>query len=244
METVIDIQNLCRQFGKQMVLDDVSFCLKRGDVFGYLGPNGAGKTTTIRILLGLIRPTKGQAKILGEDVTQLSASTKRSLGAVLENSGLYNRLSAWDNLYYYGRIYRLSKAECEARIREVLSLVGLWPIDHQAVGQFSLGMKRRLSSARVLLHDPELLLLDEPTLGLDPEGTVAIRQLILNLSQEQGCTILLTSHHLDMVEQVCTQIGILTRGKIRLVGETKELCRQESLEKVYLSTLERYKNAI
>lgn len=244
METVIEIQNLCRQFGNQLVLDDVSFCLERGDVFGYLGPNGAGKTTTVRILLGLIRPTSGQAKVLGEDVTQLSTHAQRRLGAVLENSGLYNRLSAWDNLQYYGRIYRLAEDECKARTKDVLSLVGLSSVERQIVGKFSLGMKRRLALARALLHDPELLLLDEPTLGLDPEATAAIRQLILNLAHERGHTILLTSHHLDMVEQVCTRMGILVHGKLCLVGATKDLCKDQSLEQVYLSTVERYKNAV
>lgn len=226
--TVIETQCLRRTFGDKIALDGVDLRVKRGEIFGYLGPNGAGKTTTIRILLGLIRPTSGQAWVLGHDVTENEPEVKAKIGVVLENHGLYERLSAWDNLDYYGRIFHLPKAVLSGRIEALLYQVGLWDEKDNKVGTFSRGMKQRLALARALLHEPELLFLDEPTAGLDPEATVMIRQLILALAHEGGRTIFLNSHNLDEVERICSRIAILNQGRIQVMDTVENLQRRFS----------------
>lgn len=224
----IETQRLKRAFGDKIALDGVDLRVERGEIFGYLGPNGAGKTTTIRILLGLIHPTSGQAWVLGHDVTEDEPEVKAQIGVVLEDHGLYERLSAWDNLDYYGRIFHLPKAVLRGRIETLLYRVGLWNEKDKKVGTFSKGMKQRLALARALLHEPELLFLDEPTAGLDPEATVMIRQLILALVHEGKRTIFLTSHNLDEVERVCSRIAILHRGRVQVMDTVENLQRRFS----------------
>ncbi|MDY7042015.1 MAG: ABC transporter ATP-binding protein [Chloroflexota bacterium] len=224
----IETQRLRRTFDDKIALDGVDLRVERGEIFGYLGPNGAGKTTTIRVLLGLIRPTSGQAWVLGHDVTEDEPAIKAKIGVVLEDHGLYERLSAWDNLDYYGHIFHLPKAVLSGRIEALLYQVGLWDERDKEVGTFSRGMKQRLALARALLHEPELLFLDEPTAGLDPEATVMIRQLILALAHEGRRTIFLNSHNLDEVERTCSRIAILHRGRIQVMDTVENLQRRFS----------------
>jgi len=224
----IETQCLRRTFGDKIALDSVDLRVECGEIFGYLGPNGAGKTTTIRILLGLIRPTSGQAWVLGHDVTENEPEVKAKIGVVLEDHGLYERLSAWDNLDYYSHIFHLPRAVLRGRIEALLHQVGLWDERDNKVGIFSQGMKQRLALARALLHEPELLFLDEPTAGLDPEATVMIRQLILALAHEGKRTIFLNSHNLDEVERICSRIAILHRGRIQVVDTMENLQRRFS----------------
>ena len=220
---VIETQCLRRTFGDKIALDGVDMRVERGEIFGYLGPNGAGKTTTIRILLGLIRPTSGQAWVLGHDVTGNEPGVKAKIGVVLENHGLYERLSAWDNLDYYGRIFHLPGAVLSGRIEALLYQVGLWDEKDNKVDIFSKGMKQRLALARALLHEAEILFLDEPTSGLDPETTIMIRQLILDLAHDGGRTIFLNSHNLDEVERVCSRVAILNQGRIQAMDTVENL---------------------
>ena len=221
---VIEVQNLTKQFNGKTVLNDISFEVKEGDVFGFLGPNGAGKTTTLRILLGLLKPTSGRALVFGEELGDTDASRRR-VGVLLENDGLYERLSAYENLSYYAQIYSVSGRE--KKIKNLLDFVGLSERRYDRVGEFSKGMKRRLALARSMIHDPDVLFYDEPFTGLDPEAQKMVRDLILRLAREKGNTVFLNSHDLDEVQRVCSKIAILQHGEIKAY-DTIENLRKKS----------------
>jgi ABC-2 type transport system ATP-binding protein len=230
----IRLEGLSKQLGEREVLRGVSFIAKQGDVFGYLGPNGAGKTTTIRILLGLLQPTSGKAAILGEDVSRDEA--RRKVGFVLESDGLYDNKTAEENLWYYARIYGM--AEPAERIDRILALVELRDRARDKVGTYSKGMRQRLALARAMTHDPELLVLDEPTAGVDPSGQIEVREVILNMAHKEGKTIFLSSHNLDEVQRVCNRIALIDRGEIKLYGELEKLQRERSGNAVEIETTE------
>jgi ABC-2 type transport system ATP-binding protein len=219
MNAAIRLEQVDKSLGQRQILKDVSFTVEPGDIFGYLGPNGAGKTTTIRIILGLFYPDSGQLKVLGRDVSR-EPEVKKNIGFVLEADGLYDNLTARENLAYYGEIYEV--ASITDRIDEVLEAVGLLDRANDRVGTFSKGMRQRLALARAVLHDPELLILDEPTAGLDPTGQMEVRELILDLAH-RGKTVFLSSHNLDEVERICNRIAIIHRGEIRTCGEVERL---------------------
>lgn len=214
MPEIIRVENLRKEFGETVALKEVSFSIEQGEIFGYLGPNGAGKTTTMRILLGILRPTSGQAILFGEDVSKDSAEVRGRVGFVLEDQRLYERLSAYDNLEYYARIYEVPKGRREEKIKRLLEFVGLWENKNELVGRFSKGMKQKLAIARSLVHDPEVLFYDEPTVGLDPEMQVIIRDLIIELVKEGKKTIFLNSHNLAEVQKMCSKVAILRKGEI------------------------------
>lgn len=214
MPEIIRVENLRKEFGKTVALKEVSFCIEQGEIFGYLGPNGAGKTTTIRILLGILRASAGRARLFGQDVSEDSAEVRGRVGFVLEDQRLYERLSAYDNLEYYARIYQVPKGRREEKIKRLLEFVGLWENKNELVGKFSKGMKQKLAIARSLLHDPEVLFYDEPTAGLDPEMQVIIRDLIIELVKEGKKTIFLNSHNLAEVQKMCSKVAILRKGEI------------------------------
>jgi len=234
MNDAIRLEGLSKQLGEREVLRGVSFIAKQGDVFGYLGPNGAGKTTTIRILLGLLQPTSGKAAILGEDVSRDEA--RRKVGFVLESDGLYDNKTAEENLWYYARIYGM--AEPAERIDRILDLVELRDRARDKVGTYSKGMRQRLALARAMTHDPELLVLDEPTAGVDPSGQIEVREVILNMAHKEGKTIFLSSHNLDEVQRVCNRIALVDRGEIKLYGELEQLQRERSGNAVEIETTE------
>jgi ABC-type Na+ transport system ATPase subunit NatA len=179
MSEIIRVENLRKEFGETIALKEVSFSIEQGEIFGYLGPNGAGKTTTMRILLGILRASSGQAILFGEDVSKDSAEVRGRVGFVLEDQRLYERLSAYDNLEYYARIYQVPKGRREEKIKRLLEFVGLWENKNELVGRLSKGMKQKLGIARSLVHDPEVLFYDEPTAGLDPEMQVIISFIIV-----------------------------------------------------------------
>jgi ABC-2 type transport system ATP-binding protein len=224
MSDAIRLEGVSKRLGEREVLRDVSFIAKQGDVFGYLGPNGAGKTTTIRILLGLLQPTSGKATILGEDVSRDEA--RRKVGFVLESDGLYDNKTAEENLWYYARIYGM--AEPAERIDRILNLVELRDRAKDKVGTYSKGMRQRLALARAMTHNPELLVLDEPTAGVDPSGQIEVREVILNMAYKEGKTIFLSSHNLDEVQRTCNHIALIDRGEIKLYGELEQLRREMS----------------
>ena len=215
--------NLVRDFKMVRAVDHVSLEVPSGIVFGFLGPNGAGKTTTIRLLLGLLEPTDGRAEVLGCDVHSQSSAVREKTGALLEHSGLYERLSAEDNLEFYGRVWRLSRSERRTRIRELLAHFGLWERRKERVGVWSRGMKQKLAVARTILHRPSLIFLDEPTAGLDPVASAALRDDLAELAASEGITVFLTTHNLSEAEKLCACVGVINRGKLIAIGKPDEL---------------------
>src|SRR5947199_522825 len=198
---IIRTEHLSRFFSTVKAVDDLTLEVPAGIVFGFLGPNGAGKTTTIHLLLGLLEPTRGQARVLGFDTrTQADAIRARS-GALLEFAGLYERMSAQDNLDLYGRIYRMPSPERQARIKELLTHLDLWDRRRDLVGTWSRGMKQKLAVARALFHHPPLVFLDEPTAGLDPLAATALREDLAGLVAREGVTVFLTTHNLAEAEK-------------------------------------------
>src|SRR3984885_4531415 len=191
-EPAIRALGLTRTFAAVRALDDLNIEVPVGSVFGFLGPNGAGKTTTIRLLLGLIEPTSGRAEVLGFDTRTQGAEIRARAGALLEHAGLYERLSAEDNLRFYGRVAQMPKAQLDERIQELLTHLGLWDRRREAVVKWSRGMKQKLAIARALVHRPGLVFLDEPTAGLDPVAAANLRDDLAALASRQGATIFLT----------------------------------------------------
>lgn len=222
-DLAIRTEQLRREFRGRRALDDVSFEVPAGTIFGYLGPNGAGKTTTIRILLGLIEPTGGRAEVLGFDTRTQADQIRSRCGALLDQPGLYDRLTAEENLDFYGRIFRLPAAERAARCHELLARFGLWDRRKEKVGRWSRGMRQKLAIARALLHRPRLLFLDEPTTGLDALAAATLRQEILALARDEGVTVFLTTHNLAEAEQLCGRVAIIDRGRILASGSPAEL---------------------
>jgi ABC-2 type transport system ATP-binding protein len=222
---LIDTENLSKKFGDFTAVEGVTLHVDEGEVFGFLGPNGAGKTTTIRMLSCLISKTSGSAKIGEYDVGKSEDQQKirRMIGLLTENVGLYEDLSAYDNLDFYGRFYKLSLQKRKEQIEYFLKLLQLWDKRNDAVGTFSKGMKQKLAIARALLHDPQLLFLDEPTANLDPEASKTIRDFILELKKEKK-TIFLNTHLLDEAERICDRVAVL-KTKLIAIGSPGELRR-------------------
>ncbi|ALV63134.1 ATP-binding transport protein [Thermococcus sp. 2319x1] len=193
----------------------ISFKVKKGELFGLLGPNGAGKTTTIKMLTTLLEPTEGEVKILGYDIRKDAREIRKRINLVAEGERtLYWRLSAYENLKYFARIYYVPKREEKERIEELLRLVGLWERKDDLVMNYSRGMKQRLAIAKALINDPDVLFLDEPTLGLDVQSSIFVREFIRKLVDEKGKTVLLTTHYMAEAEQLCDRIAIMDQGKI------------------------------
>jgi ABC-2 type transport system ATP-binding protein len=218
-ELVVRTEHLTKRFGQLVAVDDLHLEVNRGDVFGFLGPNGSGKSTTMGMILGLIAPTRGKVEVFGLNVRDHLPRILKRIGAITESTGFYPYLSGRDNLNY---IARITKGITAARIEEVLKLVDLAGRQKDRFSTYSLGMKQRLALACALLGDPELIILDEPTNGLDPAGMKEIRELIIKLGQ-QGKTIFLNSHLLHEVQQICTRVAIIKNGKVITQGTVKEL---------------------
>jgi ABC-2 type transport system ATP-binding protein len=215
--------NLVRDFGNVRALNGLSLEVPRGIVFGFLGPNGAGKTTAIRSFLGLLAPTSGSAEVLGFDVSRDAESIRERCGALLEHPGLYERLSAEENLEFHARAWRMGRSARRSRIRELLAHAGLWDRRHEPVGHWSRGMKQKLAVSRAILHDPELVFLDEPTSGLDPVSTAALRDDLAALATRDGVTVFLTTHNLAEAERLCAQVGVVRHGRLVALGAPAEL---------------------
>jgi ABC-2 type transport system ATP-binding protein len=225
-EFAIRTHDLYRRFDEVLALNNLSLEVPRGIVFGFLGPNGSGKTTTIRLLLGLLKPTAGRAEVLGCDTVREAAEIRRQTGALLEHSGLYERLSAWENLEFYARIARLSRRERRQRIEELLTHLGLWERRGEIVNDWSRGMKQKLAVARALLHRPPLIFLDEPTAGLDPVAAAALRNDLAELVERNGVTVFLTTHNLSEAEKLCARVGVIHNGNLLAVGPPDALHTQ------------------
>jgi ABC-2 type transport system ATP-binding protein len=224
----IRIEHLTRDFDTVRAVDDLGLEINPGTVFGFLGPNGAGKTTTIRLLLGLLEPTQGRAEVLGLDIRTQADAIRQRCGALLEHNGIYERLSAEDNLEFYGRVWRIPTGERRARIQALLTDMGLWERRKEISGGWSRGMKQKLAVARTLLHRPALIFMDEPTAGLDPVAAAALRDDLAALAQREGATIFLTTHNLIEAENLCQQVGVIRQGKLLALGSPDELRRRQS----------------
>nr|WP_150960230.1 ABC transporter ATP-binding protein [Aneurinibacillus sp. XH2] len=211
MTAVIKTIRLTKAYGDQIAVDNLQMNVNQGQIYGFLGQNGAGKTTTIRMLLGLIKPTQGQIEIFGENLLEKQKDILKRTGSIVEFSGFYENLTARENLLIHAKLKGVHKKNA---VEEALEIAGLQAETKKRVGQFSLGMKQRLGIARAILHHPELLILDEPTNGLDPIGIKEIRRLIKSLAEERKITILISSHILTEVEQLADHIGIIHQGKL------------------------------
>ena len=222
-ELAIRTEHVTIDFGPVRALDALSLQIPKGIVFGFLGPNGAGKTTAIRVLLGLIDPSAGHAEVLGLDTRRDGSAIRTRCGALLEHPGLYERLSAYDNLDFYGRAWHVPRRSRQERIRELLTRFGLWERRDDPVGRWSRGMKQKLAVARAVLHRPALVFLDEPTSGLDPVATAGLREDLAALAAQEGVTVFLTTHNLNEAERLCAQVGVIRGGKLLAVGSPEQL---------------------
>ncbi len=220
---MIDTENLTKKFGDMTAVDSVTLHVDEGEVFGFLGPNGAGKTTTVRMLACLVARSSGSARIGDYEIANKADQPKirRMIGLLTENVGLYDELSAYDNLDFYGRFYKLGEQKRKERIEFLLKMLELWEKRDVAAGTFSKGMKQKLAIARALIHDPEVLFLDEPTANLDPAASKMVRDFILELKKEKR-TIFLNTHLLDEAERICDRVGIL-KTKLVTTGSPREL---------------------
>lgn len=225
---IIQTDHLSRSFGPVRAVNDLSLEVPAGIVFGFLGPNGAGKTTTIHLLLGLLEPDSGQSSVIGFDSRTQADKIRARTGALLEYAGLYERLSAEDNLDFYGRIYHMPALERRARIKELLTHIGLWERRKEQVGTWSKGMKQILAVARTMLHHPFLIFLDEPTSGLDPIAASKLNADLSSLVAREGVTVFLNTHNLAEAEKLCAQVGVIRQGKLVVIGNPDELRLQQS----------------
>lgn len=219
----LETHRLTYRFGSDKVLDDVNLQVEQGTIYGFLGPNGAGKTTTLKLSLGLLRKQEGTIQVFGMPFEQSRLQILRRIGSLIESPSLYGHLTATENLRIWQRIYDCPKD----RIPHVLRLVGLSDTGRKNASQFSLGMKQRLSIATALLHTPDMLILDEPTNGLDPNGIIEIRELLKKLSHEEGLTILISSHLLAEIEKLVSHVGIIHKGKMLFQGRFEELKQRQ-----------------
>ena len=213
-DSIIEVHNLTKMFNKFTAVDDISFDVKKGEIFGLLGPNGAGKSTTLRMLSTLSRPTKGTATIGGYDTVKNDTEVRKLIGIVSEKMIIYNRLTAKENLWFFGSLFNIPKDTLNKRIDDLLELVQLTKFKDAQVGTFSTGMRQRMNVVRALLNMPQVLFLDEPTLGLDPQSSVEIREFVRKLNQESGTTVIITTHMMLDADLLCDRIAIVDHGKI------------------------------
>lgn len=229
LQLAVEADNLTKSFGGFMAVDHVSFSVKRGEIFGLLGPNGAGKTTIIRMLCTLLLPTEGTAKVMGSDVVKEADEVRQRIGVVTEKLIMYDRLTPMENLKVFGKLYDVPSETLEKQIEELLKLVDLWNWRNNRVSDFSSGMRQRLNIVRALLQEPEILFLDEPTLGLDPTTAHNIRRFIQQ-TNKNGVTVFLTTHYMDEADQLSARIGIIDQGKIIAIDTPKNLKESVGLD--------------
>ncbi len=225
MSAVVDTKNLTKRYREKLAVNSLTLSVQQGEIFGFLGPNGAGKTTTILMLLGLTEPTSGQLSVCGYNPTHEPLEVKKRVGYLPENPGFYDDISAKENLLYMERLNRIPEKEAQRRTADVLEQVGLSEDGERLVREFSRGMKQRLGIAEVLVKKPIAIILDEPTLGIDPDGAIRILEMINNLNRDHNLTVMLSSHQLQQVQQICSRVGIIVKGRLIVQGEMDELGR-------------------
>lgn len=224
MQTILECKNLCKDFGKKKILKNVSLKIEEGDILGFIGPNGAGKTTTIKLILGLQGITKGTVSINGYDIQKNFTKAIEKVGAIVENPDMYMYLSGYDNLKLVANLY---KGVTKERIDKVVKLVKLENRINDKVSKYSLGMRQRLGIAQAILHNPKLLILDEPTNGLDPEGIKEMRELLVKLAQEEKMAILISSHNLAELDNFCNKVCIIKNGEVIETSEISKIKNDE-----------------
>tara|TARA_Y100000385_G_scaffold137010_1_gene142394 strand:- start:162 stop:1058 length:897 start_codon:yes stop_codon:yes gene_type:complete len=232
-DKILDINNLCKNFGDFTAVNDISLHVNKGDIYGFLGPNGAGKSTTLRMVLGLIKPSNGEILINGKNISGCKRKYLNSIGALIEKPDFYKNLSAFDNLKI---LYQMSRLKNINKIKDVLNEVDLWDKRNQKVGGFSQGMKQRLGIAQTLIHDPSLIILDEPSNGLDPQGQADMRSLILKINKEMGITVIISSHILSEIEKISNRMVVINNGQKIVEGNVEELMQNELLKVSFKSS--------
>lgn len=231
---IIELKRLTKRYGDFKAVNELDLTVNKGEIFGLLGPNGAGKTTTILMMMGLTEPSSGTAHVCGFNATKDPLSVKRLVGYMPDSVGFYDPMTALENLMYVGELNGISRSEVEERAITTMEMVGLsGDTIHKKTAAYSRGMKQRLGLAEVLIKDPEVIILDEPTLGIDPSGVKEFLTLIVRLSREKGLTVLLSSHHLHQVQQVCDRVGIFVKGALQAEGNIHTLSNRLFAEKSY-----------
>jgi ABC-2 type transport system ATP-binding protein len=241
-QPIIETEGLTKVYGSQTAVNQLTFQIREGEVFGFLGPNGAGKTTTLLMFLGLTEPTSGKVHVCGFDPTRDPLGVKERVGYLPENVGFYEDMDARQNLRFIARLNRIPDAISLKRIDELLNVVGLLDEAEKKVGIYSKGMRQRLGIAEVLVKEPKVIFLDEPTIGLDPDGTNRMLDLIHSLSREKNITVFLSSHLLDQVQRMCDRVGIMIKGDLVAIGPIQELGQKKlgidkghyTLEEIYM----------
>jgi ABC-2 type transport system ATP-binding protein len=218
IESAICIESLTRDFGSVRAVDHLSLEVPAGTIFGFLGPNGSGKTTTIHLLMGLLEPTAGRARVLGFDTVAEAEEIRARTGTLLEHPGLYEQMTAEENLAFYGRVWRVPASERQHRIEELLTEMGVWDRRKERVSKWSRGMKQKLAMARAMIHRPPLVFLDEPTAGLDVIAATALREDLAAMAAREGVTIFLTTHNMAEAEKLCDQVAVLRQGSLVALG--------------------------
>jgi len=240
--TVIETENVTKVYNRQTAVDNLTLAVEEGEIFGFLGPNGAGKTTTLLMLMGLTEPTGGTARVLGVDPTREPIKVKGMIGYLQENMGFYRDLDGWQSLRFIAELNGLTGEAADERIENALRTVGMLDEARKKVGAYSRGMRQRLGIAEVLVKDPKVAFLDEPTLGLDPDTTNRIIELIERLCREKNMTVLLSSHLLHQVQRICDRIGIMINGRMVAQGSIERLAEEKlgigkeefTLEEIYM----------
>lgn len=229
---VIETTGLTKKYDQKVVVKDLNLRVFEGEAFGFLGPNGAGKTTTIKMLMGLVQPSSGTGRVCGFDIVHQVLDVRRSCGVLPDPAGFYDNLTARQNLRFYGSLYGLMGRELEEKVLSTLKLVGLSEAVDMKIGKFSKGMKQRFGLAQAIVHDPKVLIFDEPTAGIDPQGAEDYRLLVKEL-KSRGKTVFMTSHILPEVEAVCDRIGIIVNGEMKICGNVDELVDQYTRRQGY-----------
>ena len=241
-QIIIETEGLTKKYGSQIAVNNLNLQIREGEVFGFLGPNGAGKTTTLLMFLGLTEPSSGKVRVIGFDPTRDPFRVKEKVGYLPENVGFYDDMDARQNLRFIARLNRIPDKVSAKKIDGLLEEVGLFGEARKKVGTYSKGMRQRLGIAEVLIKEPKLIFLDEPTIGLDPDGTNRMLNLIHSLSREKNITIFLSSHLLDQVQRICDRVGIMIKGNLVAVGPIQELAEKKlgidkehyTLEEIYM----------
>ena len=236
-KTILELKNVSKSFGKRKIIDDISLEVKEGEILGFLGPNGSGKTTTIKMILRLIDMDSGEIKVNGFDNKKQFENAMECIGAIVENPDMYKYMSALDNLKLHARIRNISTR----RINEVIELVGLKGRENDKVGKYSLGMKQRLGLALTLLHKPKILILDEPTNGLDPAGIKQLRDILKEIAHKKGVAVFVSSHILSEMQLMCDRVAVIDNGKVVKIQKVKEQAEEETIEKVELRVVNKEK---
>lgn len=231
-DAVLQTALLTRNFGSIRALDRLTLSVPRGTLFGFLGPNGAGKTTTIRLLLGLLEPTSGTAIVLGHDTRTEGDAIRSKVGALLEHTGLYEQLTARENLEFFARVWQMPARERARRIGQTLEEMDLWERRNEPVGKWSRGMRQRLALARALLHEPELVLLDEPTAGLDVVAAAAVRKALRIMVEHENVTVVLTTHNMHEAERLCDLIAVIRDGRLVTLDHPENLTSNHARQRL------------